>query len=208
MFFLLAALVAWSPAAKAEWRCDINWTCADWQPVPGGLGGASSAQPQTDNAGHGAWSGSGYWDQNGVWHEHGHWSYQPPRCDNSTEHSTSGSEAGAYGACFESIPLRLTSKLLTYPRMPDNPYRVRYWEGQVARTRTVVDHREWVTRDCHGNYVASGNYDESREESQRFDLENDNLDSNIRQSFLLAPMTDREAAAAFAKVMKRCRKSE
>lgn len=112
------------------------------------------------------------------------------------------------GECQVVNELELTSTIKTYPKMPNiGAISVRYWEGSF-----VKESIQEVSKSIHYYDICRGvktitikkkEYDFFKE---HYTLENPNLSPKIDKTYMLAPMTDAEALAAYEKLEAKCNK--
>lgn len=107
--------------------------------------------------------------------------------------------------CKVTKPLALKEKLQTYPHINVGPLKVRYWEGSYEMAKhTTKTYRHDYINICTGVTTYSDEESFESVSTKVYDLQNPNLDSSIKESYKLAPMTNTEAKDAFSNLKIEC----
>ncbi len=108
-------------------------------------------------------------------------------------------------SCHLSVPMRLAWAVQNYPLLNDNPRRVQFWQGEHAKEIAIdsVYLRELVDT-CRGHIISRREITETQKQVLRFPLLNVNLSTDIKESFMLVPMTEIEARQQLAEAANTC----
>lgn len=101
--------------------------------------------------------------------------------------------------------LTLTTKFMTYSELRDNPRNVQYWQGHYAKnvTTTTKELKDLINT-CNGTIIRSKEFSYVNLSSINFNMINPNLDSQIKESYMLSPMSHNQAEQELARVLERC----
>lgn len=109
-------------------------------------------------------------------------------------------------SCEISKPLELTYGYQNYPYLTQNPRKVSYWLGQYNRVAvTTTNYLRELVDTCRGKVLTSKQFSAKSYQNFTFDIENPNLSSSIKESYMLVPLSDEEAAQSFVDTEKRCK---
>lgn len=127
-----------------------------------------------------------------------------PNCVESN-HTLLNSKITHVSECQIAIPLNLTEAYFYYPKMNYNPRRVEIWEGSYKKTLQIENiYLKELIDVCRGRVISEKQIIKNERHVLNFSVENPNLDSSISESYLLAPMTEREAQQEWKRALKRC----
>ncbi len=108
-------------------------------------------------------------------------------------------------SCKETIPLALVQGAHAFSF---GAYVAEYWQGQYQRGAEEIAEVRYSTYNCWGQLIFSKTVTEKSRFQVSFNIENANLRDDASWADIKAPMTDDEAAAAFAKARRRCEDSK
>jgi hypothetical protein len=107
--------------------------------------------------------------------------------------------------CELSLPLAVIQTEACYPKMDDNPWPVKIWQGQYVRQVQVNKTVQHTLYDqCQGVVVSRDQEEKTEISYVDFNVENPNLDPSLDATYELSPMTDSEAQTALGVAHTQC----
>lgn len=107
--------------------------------------------------------------------------------------------------CEIEDELKLEGIFNVYPYLDQNPRYVQYWEGSYNRVITEINYKlRQVINSCEGIILDERIIKSYYKFNKTFSINNPNLSSEIRESFMLSPMSDQRASVELAKTKRKC----
>lgn len=107
--------------------------------------------------------------------------------------------------CTESEELKLDETYLNFPNLNQNPRRVNYWVGGYQRLKiTKLTNLRQVIDVCRGRILDEREFEKTYTSTLYFKVYNPNLEISISESFMLSPLSERQAQIALNRSKKEC----